>query len=284
MARYYGGICINHTVLKRISSKKIFRTVVLQSGRGLGRGCKKPAQRQRQSDVRLGTPPPKTTNALPPPLQSGGGLGRGCKKPTQRQKQNDIRLGAPHPEPSSKQPPPPVGEGRGGVCPQTSKANNHRVLSSLLLPWQQTLTTIAKKTVHLLILTALTALPARAAEYLWLYDGERPIHAEVVYRDEDRARGLMYRPWLAPYSGMLFIFDPPQPVAFWMKNTLIPLEMRFYDAHGQRIARHLATPCTHAPCKHYPAHGQTAYVLETRARYRLVTPPQPLQILPALPE
>jgi len=177
-----------------------------------------------------------------------------------------------------------VGEGRGGVCPQTSKANNHRVLSSLLLPWQQTLTTIAQKTAHLLILTALAALPARAAEYLWLYDGEHPIRAEVVYRDEDRARGLMYRPWLAPYSGMLFIFDPPQPVAFWMKNTLIPLEMRFYDAHGQRIARHLATPCTHAPCKHYPAHGQTAYVLETRARYRLVTPPQPLHILPASPE
>ena len=34
MARYYGGICINHTVLKRISSKKIFRTVVRFAGEG----------------------------------------------------------------------------------------------------------------------------------------------------------------------------------------------------------------------------------------------------------
>ena len=141
----------------------------------------------------------------------------------------------------------------------------------------------ARKLRSLACLLTLAALPARAAEYLWLYDGERPIHAEVVYRDEDRARGLMYRPWLAPYSGMLFIFDPPQAVAFWMKNTLIPLEMRFYDVRGERITRHLARPCSKPPCAHYPAHGQTAYVLETRARYRLVAPPYPLQILPALP-
>ena len=142
----------------------------------------------------------------------------------------------------------------------------------------------ARKLRYLACLLTLAALPARAAEYLWLYDGERPIHAEVVYRDEDRARGLMYRPWLAPYSGMLFIFDPPQAVAFWMKNTLIPLEMRFYDASGQFITRHIATPCTHSPCAHYPSDGEIAYVLETRARYRLVAPPYPLQILPALPQ
>ena len=45
MARYYGGICINHTVLKRISSKKIFRTVVPLAGEGGRRpegGDKKP--------------------------------------------------------------------------------------------------------------------------------------------------------------------------------------------------------------------------------------------------
>ena len=142
----------------------------------------------------------------------------------------------------------------------------------------------ARKLRYLACLLTLAALPARAAEYLWLYDGERPIHAEVVYRDEDRARGLMYRPWLAPYSGMLFIFAPPQAVAFWMKNTLTPLEMRFYDVRGERITRHLARPCSKPPCAHYPAHGQTAYVLETRARYRLVAPPYPLQILPALPQ
>ena len=65
-----------------------------------------------------------------------------------------------------------------------------------------------KKTVPLLALTLLAACPAHAAEYRWLHDGERPILAEIVRSDADRARGLMYRPWLAPYGGMLFIFDP----------------------------------------------------------------------------
>ena len=65
-----------------------------------------------------------------------------------------------------------------------------------------------------------------------------------------------------------------------MKNTLIPLEIRFYNADGQPVARHLAAPCTRDPCAHYPAHGKVAYVLETRARYRLAPPRQPLYIFP----
>ena len=135
-----------------------------------------------------------------------------------------------------------------------------------------------------LALTALTLSLAAHADHVWLHDGEAIIRAEIAADDASRMRGLMYRPWLAPGTGMLFLFDPPQHVSFWMKNTLIPLEMRFYDARGERITRHLARPCSKPPCAHYPAHGQTAYVLETRARYRLVAPPYPLQILPALPQ
>ena len=96
-------------------------------------------------------------------------------------------------------------------------------------------------------------------------------------------RGLMYRPWLAPGTGMLFLFDPPRPVSFWMKNTLIPLDIRYYDAAGRLVAYHLATPCLSEPCAHYPGRGRVAYVLETRARYRLIPPTQPLQLLAVPP-
>ena len=42
----------------------------------------------------------------------------------------------------------------------------------------------------------------------------------------------MYRTSLAPHTGMLFVFDADQQVAFWMKNTLVPLDMAFVAADG----------------------------------------------------
>ncbi len=135
-----------------------------------------------------------------------------------------------------------------------------------------------------LALTALTLSLVAHADHVWLHDGEAIIRAEIAADDAARARGLMYRPWLAPGTGMLFLFDPPQPVSFWMKNTLIPLDIRYYDAAGNLTAYHLATPCRREPCALYPGRGNVAYVLETRARYRLTPPIQPLRLAAIPPE
>lgn len=59
---------------------------------------------------------------------------------------------------------------------------------------------------------------------------------EVAHTPEQQATGLMNRQSVAPDRGMIFPYDPPQDVGFWMKNTLVPLDMIFIRADGT-IAR-----------------------------------------------
>ena len=75
---------------------------------------------------------------------------------------------------------------------------------------------------------ALKVPPGAAVAELALPDGFR-VKAELALTREKQARGLMFRESLAPGAGMLFVFDEPGVKTFWMKNTLIDLDMVFLD-------------------------------------------------------
>jgi uncharacterized protein len=55
---------------------------------------------------------------------------------------------------------------------------------------------------------------------------------EVARTEAQREHGLMDRTTIAPHTGMIFVFERDEPVAFWMKDTLVPLDMVFIGADG----------------------------------------------------
>jgi uncharacterized membrane protein (UPF0127 family) len=74
---------------------------------------------------------------------------------------------------------------------------------------------------------------------------------EVAQSPEQRSRGLMYRRSLPPDAGMVFVYFREHTGSFWMKNTLIPLSIAFFDQDG-RIKRILdMSPCRRDPCRLY---------------------------------
>ena len=64
---------------------------------------------------------------------------------------------------------------------------------------------------------------------------EVKVTVEIARTDHERNRGLMFREHLADGHGMLFLFERPQHLTFWMHNTLIPLDMIFVATDGQVV-------------------------------------------------
>lgn len=86
---------------------------------------------------------------------------------------------------------------------------------------------------------------------------------EVARTPEEQAQGLMYRESLAPRAGMLFLFGEPAVHKFWMKNTMIPLDMIWMDGTGKVVFVSANTPpCQADPCPSYGPDAPIASVLE----------------------
>lgn len=92
---------------------------------------------------------------------------------------------------------------------------------------------------------------------------DEKIKVEVAETTRERAKGLMDREELCNDCGMFFIFEEEDFHGFWMKNTLISLDMIFINANLEIVKVLHAEPCEADPCQSYASEEKALYVLET---------------------
>ncbi len=127
---------------------------------------------------------------------------------------------------------------------------------------------------HFMLLTFFSLLLVSCGKNSLTLTGPNATVAKVAVEIADtpvtRERGLMSRTTLADGEGMLFVFKQADILRFWMKNTLIPLDILYFDAKGNltNAIDHM-DPCTSDPCKLYPSIEPSQYALELPAGYRV---------------
>ena len=91
------------------------------------------------------------------------------------------------------------------------------------------------------------------------------VRLEVAADPAARARGLMGRRQVPEGTGMVFLYPADVAVAYWMKNTLVPLSIAFVAADGRVVSVAEMTPCKADPCPSYAPAGPYRYAVELAA-------------------
>lgn len=94
------------------------------------------------------------------------------------------------------------------------------------------------------------------------------LKVKVADTEESRNKGLMFVEKLGENEGILFVYNDEQKRTFWMKNTLIPLDMIFVAANGTVVSViENAEPCKKDPCEIYSVDAPSRYVVEVNAGF-----------------
>ena len=111
-----------------------------------------------------------------------------------------------------------------------------------------------------IIITGCSSSPPVSKNYVDI--NSKRISVEIPRTSEEMMKGLMFRQELCDNCGMLFIFEKEDFHGFWMKNTIIPLDMIFINTNLYVVDVLHATPCIEDPCKSYIPREKALYVLE----------------------
>jgi uncharacterized protein len=118
----------------------------------------------------------------------------------------------------------------------------------------------------LLLLALLLAGCPRESGLAEIELGGEHFTVEIVEDDASRAKGLMFRESMPADHGMLFIWPEAEPRAFWMLNTLIALDILYFDSRMRLVDMHLdVQPCPGMRCPNYPSARPAQYVVELNA-------------------
>ena len=101
----------------------------------------------------------------------------------------------------------------------------------------------------------------------WVEIGGQRYTVEVADDDAERSRGLMFRDEMAADRGMLFVHEREQPLAYWMKNTHIALDILYFDDAATLVSQQRdVPPCSLGDrCPPYPSDAPARFVLELNA-------------------
>lgn len=130
---------------------------------------------------------------------------------------------------------------------------------------------LIKRTIYVLIFVGFAALFLAAAQRqnqdTMCFDNSC-VDIELALTPQEITLGLMHRAELCESCGMLFIFESPDTHFFWMKNTLIPLDIIWMDAGSKIIyIEKEVKPCNTSSCPTYGPNADSGYVLEVNGGY-----------------
>ncbi|MEK6822267.1 MAG: DUF192 domain-containing protein [Nanoarchaeota archaeon] len=116
----------------------------------------------------------------------------------------------------------------------------------------------------LVVLCACTAVPAPSVDpSVTIHAGKDVSYAvEVADTPQEHEKGLMGRDTLDAGTGMLFVFPKESKLAFWMKNTTLPLDIIFINNQNTIVTVKTMVPCEADPCPVYQSGAAAKYALE----------------------